>query len=235
VTSGNTVNARAVAYDRAMGSPEEDRARPHGLRRRVDAVAAVVGVALFAPAAAIARDGTVGNAEATVFRAINGLPEALYPFANAAQFLGVLGVGPVVALAALVWRRPRLALAALVVTGLKLVVERRIVWPLVFRTRPGTSTPGAIVRGDTPITGASFVSGHVIVVTALAWVVMPYLPARWRWAPWTVVAVVALARIYLGAHNPLDVVGGVGMGLAVGGVTNLVVGVSAPVEEDVAA
>jgi undecaprenyl-diphosphatase len=203
------------------------RAHRSSVRRRTDVVAVIAGLVLFVPAALVARSGTVGDLEASIFRAINGLPEWLFPVANAAQFLGVLAIGPIVAAAALLARRPRLAIAALMVTALKLLVERGVVWELVQRERPGTSTPGAIVRGTTPVTGLSFVSGHMILVAGLACVVQPYLRGRWRLAPWATVGVVAFARIYLGAHNPLDVVGGVGIGLIVGGLTNLVLGVPA--------
>jgi membrane-associated phospholipid phosphatase len=95
----------------------------------------------------------------------------------------------------------------------------------VVRERPGTTEPNAIVRGDTPTVGVSFVSGHVVLVTGLAWVVTPYLRGRWRWVPWGIVALVSFARIYLAAHNPLDVVGGLALGVVIGGSVNLIVGV----------
>ena len=117
-----------------------------------------------------------------------------------------------------------LALAALLVTGAKLASER-VVWMFVVRSRPGTSIVDAIVRGGTPTTGQSFVSGHVVLVTGLAWVITPYLHGRWRLLPGAIAALVAFARLYLGAHAPLDVLGGAALGAVIGGAVNLVVGV----------
>jgi undecaprenyl-diphosphatase len=194
------------------------------VRRRGDVVAASAGALVFVLCALVAAGGRVPGPERQVFEWINGLPDALTGSARTAQYLGVLAVGPLVALVALVARQPRLAAAALIVTVLKLVAER-LVWRVVVRERPGITEPGAIVRGGTPTSGVSFVSGHVVLVSGLAWVATPYLRGRWRWVPWIVVALVAVARIYLGAHNPLDVLGGLGLGVAIGAVTNLILGV----------
>ena len=195
-------------------------------RRRADVVAVVVGGAVFAVCALIAHNGRVSGAERAVFEAINGLTSALEQAGNLVQFLGTLAIGPLVVIVALVLRRWRLAGAAALVTVFKLLIERGV-WKLVYRQRPAITEPNAIVRGSTATTGASFVSGHVILSTGLAWAITPYLRGRWRAVPWVVVGLIAFARIYLGAHNPLDVVGGFALGFVAGGAANLIVGVPA--------
>jgi undecaprenyl-diphosphatase len=185
--------------------------------QRIRLLAFATGCLVFGLCASVARQGSVPGWEASVFRAINGLPDVLFGPMQAAQYLGVLAAGLVVAVAAAVWRKWWLVAAAVIVTVGKLATER-LVWDVlqIHRERPGVTEPVVTVRGGAATTGLSFVSGHVLLVTALAWVVSPYLYGRWRIAPWAVVALVGFARIYLGAHNPLDVVGGVAMGSMLG-------------------
>ena len=89
---------------------------------------------------------------------------------------------------------------------------------LVVRQRPGTSQTGAVLRGDVPESGPSFPSGHVILVAAVGCVVTPSLQVGWWWVPGVLIVLVMVGRVYVGAHNPLDVTAGLGTGLLLGGV-----------------
>jgi membrane-associated phospholipid phosphatase len=200
-------------------------------RRRGDAIALVAGLAVLAVGMVIVRDGTVPAWERNAFDAVNDLPDWLYPPAWPLQQLGVLVVGPIVALVAALTRHFRLALAALLATVAKLALED-VVKAIVSRERPGTSIGGDIeTRGDVSISGESFVSGHAVLAAALAGVVTPYLPGRWKVVPWVLVALVMLGRVYVGAHAPLDVVCGAALGLAIAACINLLLGVPADAPE----
>jgi undecaprenyl-diphosphatase len=198
------------------------------VRRPADAIAGVAGVLVLAAGMAIVgKDGHVPGWEADTFDAVNGLPEALYPVLWPFQQIGAILVAPVLALAALVLRKYRLALALFLAAVLKLGLER-VVKAIVSRERPGTSIgESAELRGDVSSAGESFVSGHAVLVAAMACLIAPYLPGRWKVLPWVLVALVMVGRVYVGAHNPLDVICGAGLGIAIGSALNLVVGVPA--------
>jgi len=185
---------------------------------------ALAGLVLTVAASLGARDGKVSGLERAVFRWINELPDWLRPAMWALQLLGVLVTPIVVALGALACRRWRLALALVLRAPLKLVAERQVLKQLVERQRPGQNEPGAILRGVPPA-GLSYPSGHAIIAAGIATLLWPYLGRTGRVIVVLLALAVGVARIYLGAHNPLDVVAGYGLGLLLGGLLTLLVGV----------
>jgi membrane-associated phospholipid phosphatase len=187
-------------------------------------VVLVASLAAFAVCAVVAADGRVGPVERATFHAVNGLPEWLYQPMVVFQYLGVLAMPLVVATGALAFRRWRLAAALVLVVPLKLALER-VVKLLVQRERPGTTVPDAILRGVHPA-GLSFVSGHAIITFAIAGLLALVLPRRWGVVAFVLATLNAVARVYLGAHNPLDVVGGAAVGLAIAAALDLVLDVS---------
>ena len=129
-------------------------------------------------------------------------------------------------------RQLLVALAGLALLGVCGLVARngrvgaleRAVKQVVERQRPGTSIGSAIhARGDVSLQGLSFVSGHSVIVTAVAGLLTPTLPRRWKPVPWVIVVLNGVTRVYVGAHNPLDVAGGFGLGLVIAGVPNALI------------
>ncbi|HYY80707.1 MAG TPA: phosphatase PAP2 family protein [Actinomycetes bacterium] len=194
-------------------------------RLRRDLILLLGSLAVLAACTLVVADGKVGAAERAVFHAVNGLPGWLYLPMLFAQFLGVLGIPLLVAAVALVLRRWRLAAALALVVPLKLLAER-VPKQLVQRERPGTTVPDAILRDGVHPGGLSFVSGHAIITFAIAGLLLLVLPRRWAVVAFVLATLNAVARVYLGAHNPLDVVGGAAIGLAIAAALDLVLDVA---------
>ena len=188
--------------------------------RRSDITALAAATAVAVVCGIIASPGTVPGWEASIFHAINDLPDWLRAPMWVFQLAGLLLVPLFVAAAALAFRRYRLAVALVLFVPLKLIVEKGVVKQLVERERPGTTVcnldPTCGHFRNVPLEGLSFVSGHAIIAWGIATLLWPYLPGRWRWIPVVIATLNAIARVYLGAHNPLDVVGGAAIGVAIG-------------------
>jgi undecaprenyl-diphosphatase len=188
----------------------------------VPLTAIVVGALLLAGSIAGAWRAHLPAPEMAVFHAVNGLPDWLYRPLWLPMQLGNLVVGAVAGLAA-AWALGSwpTALAVLLAVVGKLLVERllrrQLARLLSVRQRPGTSEPGAILRGDVPSEGPSFPSGHVVLVAAIGCVVADEAVGPWAVLPWFAVVLVVVGRVYVGAHHPLDVLAGLGAGLMLGG------------------
>ena len=161
--------------------------------------------------------------EADAFGLVNDLPSVPFALVWAPMQLGNFLVVPVAVLAALAFRRWRLA-AGLALAGAGVYALAKVVKHFVLRGRPSDLLDDVVVRGAAPH-GLGFVSGHIAVVTALALVAWPWLPRWGRWAAGAAVAAVFVTRMYVGAHLPLDMVGGAALGAAVGALVRLLLGV----------
>jgi membrane-associated phospholipid phosphatase len=176
-----------------------------------------------------ARRPFIGDTEARLFHAVNGLSDRLYALLWVPMQLGNLVVGTVAGLSIAVADGDlAVAVGVILSMGLKLLTERilrhEMADYLSVRQRPGTSQVGAILRGaDVPTSGPSFPSGHVILVAAIGCVVAPTVQATWWWVPIVLIVLVMFGRVYVGAHNPLDVTAGLGAGLLLGGALATVV------------
>jgi undecaprenyl-diphosphatase len=188
-----------------------------------DAVIAVVALAL-AGVASFARTQALSDAERDVFDAINHLSGVLSAPVMVVMMLGTFIAIPVTAAIAAAFGRVRLG-AVLLASGCLAYALAKLAKPIVDAGRPLAVLPNTdvIIRGAIA-QGLGYPSGHSAVSMALAVAALPYLPGRSRWLVLLVPLAVGFGRIYVGAHLPLDVLGGWAIGVASGCIVHLIAG-----------
>ncbi len=199
-----------------------DRAR----RLRWDGVRIVVASALFVLSGALATTPPPVWEE-SLFRFVNELPRQLEYLLLPVQQTGMVLALPVGALflwwVIREWRSP----TGLLVGGLAFGWgAAKLVKEFVGRERPSAFYDPIQLGIDAPTVGLGFPSGHAVVAFTLATVLSPYL-SRWqRWLVYGLALATCVARVFNGAHLPLDVTGGALFGTLVGSSINLVMGIN---------
>jgi undecaprenyl-diphosphatase len=178
------------------------------------------GVGTLLGAAMLARR-PITQSEIRTFREANELPGGVYRAIWIPMQYGTFGTVPAVAALALARRRPRLAVA-IAAGGTAAWALAKAVKPMVDRGRPASVLGGVSLRGAEE-GDKGFPSGHAAVSVALTVMVWPSAPNGWRATLAALAGFVPFARMYVGAHLPLDVVSGSALGLAIGSAVNLAI------------
>jgi membrane-associated phospholipid phosphatase len=193
------------------------------VRSRRWLLSAAASAAVLAGTSAVAAKG-VPDWEAEVFRALHEVPRSTDYLLWLPMQLGSAWAPPVVALVG--WRVSRSwrPTAGALVAGWGGWWLAKAMKAGVERGRPSAELGDQAVRSTAVTEGLGFVSGHATVAFACAAVISPYLPARWKTLAWALATTVALSRVVVGAHLPLDVVGGAALGILLASLWHFVVG-----------
>ena len=196
-------------------------------RHGADLLRAALAIAVLAGAGLAAHLGHPTVVEVNLFRLINQLPSPLTAPLLGVMQMGALGAVPVIAFIAVVAGRYRLG-AVVAVAGTAAWAGSKFMQWLVDEEAPRLRISQVLLHGSVARSpGLAFPASHVAVAAAVVIVAAPYIGRPARRVGWLLVGLIAVARVYLGLHLPIDVFGGVALGIAVGSLANLVLGVPA--------
>jgi len=108
----------------------------------------------------------------------------------------------------------------LAAAGLLASLMATILKNIVMSVRPVELGIGVVARFPWSV-GYAFPSGHTAIATALAVIIFASVKRSHRWWALLLPVLVGLSRLYLGVHRPLDLAGGLAVGLVSGGLVLL--------------
>jgi membrane-associated phospholipid phosphatase len=191
-------------------------------KRREHFVGLLLGLVAFLGSALLVKQGLAPGERAT-FVAVNSLPDflhvAIWPFMQYGVFLTI----PVLSIIAVLMRRVRLAIT-MAVSGVGVYLLARLIKEVAKRGRPEALIDPVQARETFAAGSLGFPSGHAAVAAALTVVLTPHLRGRWQFVPAALLVIVCIGRMYVGAHTPLDLIGGAALGASVGFAANLLIG-----------
>ncbi|MDY7100739.1 MAG: phosphatase PAP2 family protein [Actinomycetota bacterium] len=179
-------------------------------------VAAAAAALLAALAVMVGRSNRPTDAELDLLRWFVDLPDAVRSVGEAVMYIAEIPAVLAVVVAMFVAGMRRQAIVVLACCAVARI-GYEVMKNLVSRPRPSVAAVGhPLVHGEDSF---AFPSGHVTIATTLALVTVAFLLPRV--APLVglgVAALTGLGRLTLGAHWPLDVVGGFLLGVCIAGV-----------------
>ncbi|MCP9948946.1 phosphatase PAP2 family protein [Actinomadura madurae] len=199
--------------------------RPHevAFRHPMDVTRLLLALGGLAVLVAVSRG--VPRWDVDLFRLVNDLPDAIELPVWLVMQAGWIGAAAAAAVTAAAFRRFRFAVA-LGMGGTLAWILAKVIKETSGRPRPAAVLDGVVLRADATPWGTGFVAGHTAVAAALVTIAGGYLSRPYRRVLWLAVVAVGAARMYVGAHFPVDVLGGAALGWAVGASALLLAGAS---------
>jgi len=177
------------------------------------------GLLLFAGTSLLVRAGATGWDE-RIYRALNEVPShiaaVLTPLSKLFLPLGITIVTVAAAVFCVAWSRSLWPILFCAGSAAAAWLGANLAKGVAERTRPYEVIAGAVLRQQ-PAHGTSFPSSHTAVAFAVVLTLIPFFPRTGVVVALVYAVLIGWSRVYLGVHYPLDVVGGAGIGLAVGG------------------
>lgn len=204
--------------DTETDTPTDADVRPNPIQLLV---VSLVSFTLFVATTLEVANDPIAEWELDLFAAVNGLPDWLYVVIWPFMQYGVFVTIPIATLVAWFLRRRRLAVL-LGVSGVSIYLLAKVVKQVVDRGRPNAFLDAVIEREHFAEGSIGYTSGHVAVAATIATLTIIHLPRPFKETTVALVLIVMFGRMYVGAHLPLDMVGGLAMGIAAGTLAMLV-------------